>query len=37
MGPLRRRIAADLGGVHLAVNVLVATGLLWIIVRKWAG
>jgi uncharacterized membrane protein YccC len=37
MGPLRRRIAADLGGVHLAVNVLVASGLLWIIVRKWAG
>ena len=37
MGSLRRRIAADLGGVHLAVNVLVATSLLWIIIRKWAG
>jgi uncharacterized membrane protein YccC len=37
MGPLRRRIAADLGGVHLALNVFVATSLLWIVVRKWAG
>jgi uncharacterized membrane protein YccC len=37
MGPLRRRIAADLGGVHLAVNVFVATTLLWIVIRKWAG
>ena len=37
MGSLRRRIAADLGGVHLALNVFVATGLLWVIVRKWAG
>lgn len=37
MGPLRRRIAADLGGVHLALNVLVATSLLWLVIRKWAG
>jgi uncharacterized membrane protein YccC len=37
MGALRRRIAADLGGVHLAVNVFVATSLLWIVIRKWAG
>jgi uncharacterized membrane protein YccC len=37
LGPLRRRIAADLGGVHLALNVFVATSLLWIVIRKWAG
>jgi uncharacterized membrane protein YccC len=36
-GPLRRRIAADLAGVHLALNVFVATTLLWIVIRKWAG
>ena len=36
-GELRRRIAADVGGVHLALNVFVATGLLWIVIRKWAG
>ena len=28
IGPLRRRIAADLGGVHLALNVFVATSVL---------
>jgi uncharacterized membrane protein YccC len=37
MGAHRRRIAADLGGVHLALNVFVATCLLWIVIRKWAG
>jgi uncharacterized membrane protein YccC len=37
MGWLRRRIGADLGGVHLALNVFVATTLLWIVIRKWAG
>jgi len=37
MGPLRRRIAADLGGVHLALNVFIATSLLWIVIRRWAG
>ena len=37
MGPLRRRIGADLGGVHLALNVFVATSLLWLVLRKWAG
>jgi uncharacterized membrane protein YccC len=37
MGPLRRRIAADVRGVHLALNVFVATSLLWIVVRKLAG
>ena len=37
MGPPRRRIAADLAGVHLALNVFVATTLLWIVIRKWAG
>ena len=37
MGPPRRRIAADLGGVHLALNVFVATSLLWLVIRKWAG
>ena len=37
MGPLRRRIAADLGGVHLALNVFVATSLCWIVIRKLAG
>jgi len=36
-GALRRRIAADLGGVHLALNVFVATSVLWIVVRKLAG
>jgi uncharacterized membrane protein YccC len=34
---LRRRIAADLRGVHLALNVFVATTLLWLIVRRLAG
>jgi uncharacterized membrane protein YccC len=28
---------AQLGGVHLALNVFVATSLLWIVIRKWAG
>jgi uncharacterized membrane protein YccC len=37
MGPLRRRIAADLGGVHLALNVFVATSVLWLVIRQWAG
>jgi uncharacterized membrane protein YccC len=37
MGSLRRRIGVDLGGVHLALNVFVATSLLWIVIRKWAG
>jgi uncharacterized membrane protein YccC len=37
MGPLRRRTAADLGGVHLALNVFVGTSLLWVVIRKWAG
>ncbi len=37
IGPLRRRIAGDLGGVHLALNVFVATSLVWIVIRKWAG
>jgi hypothetical protein len=37
MGSLRRRIAADLGGVHLALNVFVATSLLWLVIRRWAG
>jgi uncharacterized membrane protein YccC len=36
-GSLRQRIAADLGGVHLALNVFVATSLLWIVIRKMAG
>ena len=37
MSPLRRRIAGDLRGVHLALNVFVATTLLWLVIRKWAG
>ena len=37
MSPLRRRIAADLAGVHLALNVFLATSLLWIVIRTWAG
>ena len=37
MDPLRRRITADLRGVHLALNVFVATSLLWLVIRKWAG
>jgi uncharacterized membrane protein YccC len=37
MGPSRRRTRADLAGVHLALNVFVATSLLWIVIRKWAG
>ena len=37
MGWLRRRIAADLGGVHLALNVFIATSLCWIVIRKLAG
>jgi uncharacterized membrane protein YccC len=36
-GSLRQRIAADLGGVHLALNVFVATSLLWLVIQKWAG
>lgn len=36
-GELRRRITADVGGVHLALNVLVATSVLWLVIRKWAG
>jgi uncharacterized membrane protein YccC len=36
-GPVRRRIAANLGGVHLALNVFVATSLLWLVLRKWGG
>lgn len=36
-GPLRRRIAADVRGVHLALNVFVGTSLLWLIIRRWAG
>ena len=36
-GPLRRRIAADLAGVHLALNVFVATSLIWMVIRQWAG
>jgi uncharacterized membrane protein YccC len=37
LGPLRRRIGGDLAGVHLALNVFVATTLVWIVIRKWAG
>ena len=37
MGSLRQRVAADLGGVHLALNVFIATSLLWLVIRKWAG
>jgi uncharacterized membrane protein YccC len=37
MGSLVRRIEADYGGVHLALNVFVATSLLWLVIRKWAG
>src|SRR5450631_376560 len=37
MGPIRQRVAADLRGVHLALNVFVATSLLWLVIRKWAG
>jgi uncharacterized membrane protein YccC len=37
MGPFRRPIVADLRGVHLALNVFVATTLLWVVIRKWAG
>ena len=33
MGDLRRRVAADRRGVHLALNVFVATSLLWIALR----
>ena len=36
-GSLRRRIGTDLAGVHLALNVFVATSLVWLMVRKWAG
>jgi uncharacterized membrane protein YccC len=36
-GPIRRRVAADVAGLHLALNVFVATALLWIVIRKWAG
>lgn len=37
LGALRRRIGGDLAGVHLALNVFVATSLVWIVIRKWAG
>ena len=37
MGPFRRRIGADLAGVHLALNVFVATSLVWLVIRQWAG
>jgi uncharacterized membrane protein YccC len=37
MGPLLRRIEADFGGVHLALNVFVGTSLLWLVIRRWAG
>ena len=37
MSPIRQRITGDLRGVHLALNVLVATSLLWLVIRKWAG
>ncbi len=37
MGPIRKRITGDLRGVHLALNVFVATSLLWLVIRKWAG
>jgi uncharacterized membrane protein YccC len=30
-------VAADLAGVHLALIVFVATSVLWIVIRKWAG
>jgi len=36
-GPIRRRVAADRGGVHLALNVFVATSLVWLILRRLAG
>ena len=36
MASIRQRVAADLGGVHLALNVFIATSLLWLVVRKWA-
>jgi uncharacterized membrane protein YccC len=36
-GPIRRRIAADVGGLHLAMNVFVATTVLWFVLRSWAG
>jgi uncharacterized membrane protein YccC len=28
---------ADVAGVHLALNVFVATSLLWVVIREWAG
>jgi uncharacterized membrane protein YccC len=37
LGPLRRRIGVDLAGVHLALNVFVATSLVWLVIRQWAG
>jgi uncharacterized membrane protein YccC len=37
MGPIRQRIAGDLRGLHLALNVFVATSLLWVVIQKWAG
>ncbi len=37
MDPLRQRVAADLRGVHLALNVFVATSLLWVVIERWAG
>ncbi len=34
---LRRMFPPNLLGVHLAVNIFVATTLLWILIRDWAG
>jgi uncharacterized membrane protein YccC len=36
-GSLRQRIAADVGGIHLALDVFIGTSLVWIVVRQWAG
>jgi len=36
-GPIRQRIAADAAGLHLAMNVFVATSVLWFVLRQWAG
>jgi uncharacterized membrane protein YccC len=37
MGGIRQRVAADLRGVHLALNVFVATSLLWLVLRQLEG
>jgi uncharacterized membrane protein YccC len=37
MGPIRQRVAADIRGVHLALNVFVATTLIWVALRHWDG